>query len=389
MTFIRASRIPPSAAALVSVIGLAGALQAQTGSTLPPTAPTRLATAGSIAPLAAAGTTADRVGNQHHRAQVTCTGGQIAVRADNSSLSGILRAIANCTGMRITGGVEDQRVFGNYGPAAPATILATLLDGTGSNMLLQETAADQPAVLILTPRTGGPTPPSPTAAADEEAESAATAPAPGRAMQPGAAGSANTGLPQPGAHYGMGAGNSNGNASATPGYMQPTYAPGNANQTPVPLPTQGSVVTDPGPIPQPGNNVNGSPNNTSPTASTYPTTNSVPLDTLPTPSTTPATSGIVDAPNPPTAGSDTEKLMQGVNSNMPGTTNISPGTTAADTMPGATNTAAPAAAGISQPGTSTPGGPLTPEQVYQQLQGMRQAQSGQQQPQPPTAPAPQ
>jgi hypothetical protein len=84
--------------------------------------------------------------------------------------------------------------------------------------------------------------------------------------------------------------------------------------------------------------VNGSPLNTSPTASTFPTTNSVPTDSLPTPSTTPSTSGIVDAPNPPAPGSTT--------------------------------------------GT-TPNGTATPEQIYQELLKQQQQQQQQTNPQPP------
>ena len=73
-----------------------------------------------------------------HRAQIVYAQGQLQVVADNSSLNQILRDIAQQTGMKITGGVVDQRVFGKYGPGAPAEILATLLNGTGCNMLLRE-----------------------------------------------------------------------------------------------------------------------------------------------------------------------------------------------------------------------------------------------------------
>jgi hypothetical protein len=92
-------------------------------------------------------------------------------------------------------------------------------------------------------------------------------------------------------------------------------------------------------IAQPLNNVNGSPLNTSPTASTFPTTHSVSTDSLPTPSTTPSTSGIVDAPNPPAPGSTT--------------------------------------------GTA-PNGTATPEQIYQELLKQQQQQQ-QSNPQPPPA----
>jgi hypothetical protein len=99
------------------------------------------------------------------RAQVTYADGALSVAADNASLNQILRQIASDTGMKITGGVTDERVFGHYGPADPAQVLATLLDGTGSNMILVHHDGAAPSELILTPRQGGPTPPNPNAAA--------------------------------------------------------------------------------------------------------------------------------------------------------------------------------------------------------------------------------
>jgi hypothetical protein len=99
------------------------------------------------------------------RAQITYTNGTLSVSADNASLNQILREIATDTGMKITGGVTEERVFGQYGPDDPAQILAQLLDGTGSNMILVHRDADAPAELILTPRQGAPTPPNPNAAA--------------------------------------------------------------------------------------------------------------------------------------------------------------------------------------------------------------------------------
>jgi hypothetical protein len=89
----------------------------------------------------------------------------LSISADNASLNQILRQIASDTGMKITGGVADERVFGEYGPAPPDQILSALLDGTASNMILVHRDGEAPAELILTPRQGGPTPPSPTSAA--------------------------------------------------------------------------------------------------------------------------------------------------------------------------------------------------------------------------------
>jgi hypothetical protein len=104
--------------------------------------------------------------------------GQLTVSATNASLNQILREISSNIGMKITGGVADERVYGQYGPSAPSVVLDALLDGTGSNMLLVD-GAKGPTELILTPRTGGPTPPSPKASRPEpEEEPAAPEPSP-------------------------------------------------------------------------------------------------------------------------------------------------------------------------------------------------------------------
>lgn len=109
-----------------------------------------------------------------HSAIVAYLGGRLEVTADNSSLNQILREVARQTGITITGGVKEERVFGKYGPGAPAKVLESLLDGTDSNILLGETSASVPSELILTPRTGGPSPPNPNARGyDGDARSAA------------------------------------------------------------------------------------------------------------------------------------------------------------------------------------------------------------------------
>jgi hypothetical protein len=107
-------------------------------------------------------------------AEVTYTGGALFVSASNSSLNQILREISSQTGIKISGGVADERVFGQYGPNAPAQILSALLDGTGSNMLLVHGDDDTPAELILTPRQSGPPPPNPNAHTFDDASDAHT-----------------------------------------------------------------------------------------------------------------------------------------------------------------------------------------------------------------------
>jgi hypothetical protein len=302
-------------AGLVCGIGLAAS--GQTGSRLPPTPPTSMSNQTSVTPpIAAAPVRVDT--SQRHRARVIYTNGLLEVHADNSSLNQILREISRQTGMKIVGGVADQRVFGSYGPAPAATVLQTLLDGTGTNILLQESRTHAPEQLVLTPQTGGPTPPPPSSPSYDATETEPDLPVP---------------------------------AAARPPVQAQTVASQAAAAPATTPPTTNSAPSTPPSMPQPSNNVLGNPNNVSPTVSTAPVTNSVPLDTLPTPSTAPPVSGIVDSPNPPPAGSTTA-----------GFTNQTP----PDNNP---NTAPPATATTDQ---SSPNGVKTPQQIYQELQQLQQ-----------------
>lgn len=158
------------AVACFAVTVTTGALGQSAG--LPPTAPT-----GGGAPT---GSGASRLsmwdavsqtsnGAARHRAAVILTQNRLEVRAENSSLNAILREIAAQTGMTITGGVLDQRVFGTYGPGAPAEVLSELLQDTGTNMILRMNSNGSLAELTISPRMGGPTPPGPSTFHDEEA----------------------------------------------------------------------------------------------------------------------------------------------------------------------------------------------------------------------------
>jgi hypothetical protein len=295
--------------ALLCGVGLATSAQ-----TLPANPPTSISNPNSLpAPIAAAAPTrADTL--QRHRARVTYANGLLEVRADNSSLNQILRDISRQTGMKIVGGVADQRVFGSYGPAPAVTVLQTLLDGTGTNILLQETAMHAPEQLVLSPQTGGVTPPPPSSPSYDATE---TEPE----------------LPQP-------------------AVQEQTAAPvAIAAPAAAPAPNGAPAPSTPPSMPQPANNVLGNPGNISPTVSTAPVTDSVPLNTLPTPSVAPPVSGIVDAPNPPPTGTTTA-----------GFTNQTP----PDNNP---NTAPPATATTNQ---SSPNGVKTPEQIYEELKQLQQ-----------------
>ncbi len=134
---------------------------AQNTQTLPPAQPTQSQPAASVLPGAPPA-------QKTYRARVEFANNQLTIAAENSSLNEILSEIARLTGMKITGGVTDERVYGSYGPDSTQTVLDELLDGTGTNVLLVETPQHTVAELVLTPRNGGPTPPSPNASRDED-----------------------------------------------------------------------------------------------------------------------------------------------------------------------------------------------------------------------------
>ncbi len=107
------------------------------------------------------------------KAEVSVTQAGISVQADNSNLSQVLHDISSATGMKVEGLAHDERIFGNYGPAAPRDLLTTLLYGAGYNVLMVGEIADgAPRQLILSQRSGGTAVPAaaPTQANAEEDE---------------------------------------------------------------------------------------------------------------------------------------------------------------------------------------------------------------------------
>lgn len=130
---------PLARARWITLVLLAGSAAGVCQSTLPPMAPTMREI-------------------EEQPANVEYANGQVAVLAANSSLSEIIRDVARRAGMAVKGDVIDERVFGTYGPAAPAEVLTQLLKGTGSNMMVLAGISHVPE-LILTPKQGEPTPP--------------------------------------------------------------------------------------------------------------------------------------------------------------------------------------------------------------------------------------
>jgi hypothetical protein len=88
-------------------------------------------------------------------------GSTMAIHASGEDLPAILTEVSHATGLKVTGGVPDERVFGVYGPGSVQQVVTDLFGGLYVNLLLVNGTATQPKELILSPRTGGPTPPSP------------------------------------------------------------------------------------------------------------------------------------------------------------------------------------------------------------------------------------
>ena len=104
-------------------------------------------------------------------ARITLNTGSLAVDANNSSLSQILKDLG-ATGMSVDGFEKDTRVFGVYGPGQPSEVIAELLDGAGYNfMMVGETDAGTPREVILTARSDAPiSAPQPVSPQQQEEE---------------------------------------------------------------------------------------------------------------------------------------------------------------------------------------------------------------------------
>jgi hypothetical protein len=182
---IPARRACPTIAAAI-LLALAVKTGAAQSSALPPTPPTTLTAAPAAVAAAPATLARAAAATPAQPATIIYADGRLAVVADNSSLNQMLREIAHKSGMTVTGGVTEERVFGTYGPGPLGKVLASLLDGTGSNMLLRESSSGASPELVLTPVTGGPTPPNPNAAAYNENDAAPPEPfVPQQVMPPG------------------------------------------------------------------------------------------------------------------------------------------------------------------------------------------------------------
>jgi hypothetical protein len=110
--------------------------------------------------------------------------GLVSIQASNSSLNQILRSIMRQTGLQISGGVQEERVYGNYGPARLGPLLTNLLAGTGSNVIFVPANGSKAAQLILSPRNGGSMPPPPGVSANPALDDDPSTPPPTLADTP-------------------------------------------------------------------------------------------------------------------------------------------------------------------------------------------------------------
>jgi hypothetical protein len=86
-------------------------------------------------------------------ASVFFSDGLLTVHAHNASLAQILQDTATQTGMQLEGTPQDQRIFGDFGPAPVPVVLGQLLDGGPSNYVLFGRNANlAPRSLVITPK---------------------------------------------------------------------------------------------------------------------------------------------------------------------------------------------------------------------------------------------
>lgn len=146
----------PTAYSATTLLLCACSLAAQTkpSAAIPATAPTQ-----SVSDLPSARPSAV-VTNTIQASDVTWDGARLTIEANGEPMPELLGRVAHETGMKITGGVPDERVFGKYGPGPVQVVLGDLFDGLSINMMLVNASATKPKELLLTVRSGAATPPS-------------------------------------------------------------------------------------------------------------------------------------------------------------------------------------------------------------------------------------
>jgi len=148
---MRPAAYPATALLLLCAHSLAA--QAKSSAAIPSTAPTQ-----SVSDLPSAHPVATT--NLGQPSNVTWDGSRLTIEANGEPMPELLGRVAHETGMKITGGVPDERIYGKYGPAPVQVVLGDLFDGLAINMMLVNATPTKPKELLLTVRSGAPTPPS-------------------------------------------------------------------------------------------------------------------------------------------------------------------------------------------------------------------------------------
>jgi hypothetical protein len=96
----------------------------------------------------------------------------LQIKAANSSLRQILAEVSTDTGAKVEGIDQDERIFGDYGPAPARDVLSQLLHGTAYNVLMiGDQGEGTPREIVLSPQLAGSSPqpqPQPAQAGSDE-----------------------------------------------------------------------------------------------------------------------------------------------------------------------------------------------------------------------------
>lgn len=145
-----------SATALLLLCAPSLVAQAKPSAAIPVTAPTQ---SQSVSDLPSAHPNAIAT-NPTPASSVIWDGSLLTIEANGDPMPELLGRVAHETGMKITGGVPDERIYGKYGPASVQVVFGQLFDGLAVNMMLVNATPTKPKELLLTVRSGAPTPPS-------------------------------------------------------------------------------------------------------------------------------------------------------------------------------------------------------------------------------------
>jgi hypothetical protein len=96
---------------------------------------------GPVVPAAGGETLTDSPPTPPH---VVCTGNQLTISTNNSTLASVLADVHNCIGVRIDvpDGAASSRVFDNLGPGPAREVLSSLLSSTGFDFVIGSSESD-------------------------------------------------------------------------------------------------------------------------------------------------------------------------------------------------------------------------------------------------------